>query len=147
MRTDPSGCELLPETKGVIVFSSKDSNLLKFFLSGVCGRQPTPIRSMTLASTACGRSIRGVYGECGCASAITAVTNINAEIQALTASKNALVTKYSNNFVALKSGINTDMQAVNTQQANVNTERTQVAAAYNSMAAAFQNVPATYAHL
>ncbi len=86
-----------------------------------------------------------VYGEAGCASANTAVTNINAEIQALTASKNALVTKYSNNFVALKSGINTDMQAVNTQQANVNTERTQVAAAYNSMAAAFQNVPATYA--
>ncbi len=85
-----------------------------------------------------------VYGEAGCASANTAVTNINAEIQALTASKNALVTKYSNNFVALKSGINTDMQAVNTQQANVNTERTQVAAAYNSMEAAYQNAPATW---
>lgn len=85
-----------------------------------------------------------VYGEAGCASANTAVTNINAEIQALTASKNALVTKYSNNFVALKSGIDTDMQAVNTQQANVNTERAQVAAAYDSMANAYQYVPATY---
>lgn len=85
-----------------------------------------------------------VYGESGCTSANTAVTNVNTELLTLKASRDALITKYSNNFVALKSGINTDMQAVNTRQATVNTERTQVAVAYNGMADAYQYVPNTY---
>lgn len=85
-----------------------------------------------------------VYGEVGCTSANTAVTNINAELQELRASRDKLITTYSNNFADLKSGIDQDMVNVNNKQADLNTARSNAAVATNTFNSTYAAAPASY---
>ena len=85
-----------------------------------------------------------VYGESGCTAANTAVNNVNTELLALKASRDALVTKYSNKFLTLKSGIDQDMALVNQRQSELNTARNNATTATNRFNSTYAAAPNSY---